>query len=156
MSRSSSGLLSRPDMGLSLSRPSHTKTAFFRDCRHMPWIFYATIVWVPFRAGWTATFSKESVRSIQRFIPAEMLIERSYEAGGAYNRPKCQPTGNETGFRSLYLLSRARRHGIGDRAFQSCTPLLVGKRVACGAGRGECAGSCDSKMSQWDTYECRD
>ena len=31
----SSGLLSRPGMQLSLSRPSHTGTAFFQDCRHM-------------------------------------------------------------------------------------------------------------------------
>ena len=37
-SRSSSGLHSRPGMRLSSSRPSHTGTAFFQDCRHMAWI----------------------------------------------------------------------------------------------------------------------
>jgi hypothetical protein len=43
-------------------------------------VFYAAIVWVPLRAGWTATLSEESVMSVQQFIPAEILIERSYEA----------------------------------------------------------------------------
>ena len=36
--RSSSGLLSRPGTQLSLSRPSHTGTVFFHDCRHTAWI----------------------------------------------------------------------------------------------------------------------
>ena len=41
--RSSSGRLSRPGMRLSLSRPSHTGTAFFQDCRHMAWILVLAI-----------------------------------------------------------------------------------------------------------------
>jgi len=45
MSRSSSGLLSRPDMGLSLLRPSHTETAFLGDWRHMAWILPPLLSW---------------------------------------------------------------------------------------------------------------
>ena len=32
------GTALRPGMQLSSSRPSHTGTAFFQDCRHMAWI----------------------------------------------------------------------------------------------------------------------
>jgi hypothetical protein len=56
--------------------------------RRTTWIFFAAIVWVPFRAGWTATFSKESVRSIQQFIPLKCLFERSYEAAVLEHCPR--------------------------------------------------------------------
>ena len=43
----------------------------------MTWIFCAGILWVTFRAGWTAKSSNESVQNIQPFIPGEKRTKKS-------------------------------------------------------------------------------